>query len=183
MTFFCIVRAKFQFMFLRLSICLSFNSCGTHLPTFWIFPISRRWLETACWWLTLNCSASCFCESSSSSNACNSTSSYFLVCRVPSATSKSPILKRWNHSHVFCDGACGHKLLQVIGMIPQQFSSNENKKLMLSANAPYLVQISYETQQHNTMQTLFNQITLRVWHLLMYNKMAYNVKSLYFTLH
>jgi len=32
-----------------------------------------------------------------------------------------------------------HKFLQVIGMIPQQFSSNENKKLMLSANAPYLV--------------------------------------------
>jgi len=30
-----------------------------------------------------------------------------------------------------------HKLLQVIGMIPQQFSSNENKKLMLSTNPPW----------------------------------------------
>jgi hypothetical protein len=28
-----------------------------------------------------------------------------------------------------------HKLLEVINMIQQQFSSNENKKLMLSANA------------------------------------------------
>jgi len=46
--------SKISHVFLRLSICLLFNSCGTYLPTFWIFPISRRRLETACW-LTLNC--------------------------------------------------------------------------------------------------------------------------------
>ena len=146
------VSVEQNFTCFCLSICLSFNSCGTHLPTFRIFPISRRRLKTACW-LTLNCSASRLLKlflylSSSSSNACNSTSSYFLSgfpCSL-SATSKSPILKRWNHrSHVFCDGVCSHqKLLQVIDMLLQQFSSNEkiqNKKLliMLSANAPYWV--------------------------------------------
>ena len=37
---FLLYRSSKISMFLRLSICLSFNSCGTHLPTFWIFPIS-----------------------------------------------------------------------------------------------------------------------------------------------
>ena len=32
-----------------------------------------------------------------------------------------------------------HELLEVIGMIQQQFSSNENTKLMLSANANFLL--------------------------------------------
>ena len=45
--------------FLRFSICLSFSSCGTHLPLFWTFPISRSRLETV-GWLTSNCSAICF---------------------------------------------------------------------------------------------------------------------------
>ena len=50
-------------VFLHFSVCLSFNSRGTHL-VFWIFPISRSQLETVCW-LTPNCSASYFsvCES------------------------------------------------------------------------------------------------------------------------
>jgi len=50
-----------------------------------------------------------------------------------------------------------HKFLQVIGMIPQQFSSNENKKLMLSANAPYFtnfVILNTATQYYaNTFQS------------------------------
>ena len=138
------LSSKISHMFLRLSICLSFNSCGTHLPTFWIFLISRRRLETACW-LTLNCSASCFCvcESSSSSNVCNSTSSYFLD-GFPCLQHRN--LQFWNAETIvhtfFTMEYVHHKLLRVIGMIPQQFSSNENKKLMLSANAPYLVQMS-----------------------------------------
>ena len=55
--------SKMLHVFLRFSICLLFDSCGgTHVPVFWIFPISRSRsrLETACW-LTPNCSASCFC--------------------------------------------------------------------------------------------------------------------------
>ena len=62
------------------SICLSFNSRGTHLPVFWIFHISRGRSETTRR-LTSNCSASCFCicESSSSNNARSSTSSHFLA--------------------------------------------------------------------------------------------------------
>ena len=57
--------------FLHFSLRPSFNSCGTHLSVFWIFPISRSRLEIACW-LTPNCSAnySCVCVSSSSKNAC-----------------------------------------------------------------------------------------------------------------
>ena len=67
-------------VFLRFSICLSFNSCDTHLSVFWIFPISHSRLETACW-LTSNCSASCLrvCESSSFNNPFNFTSSIFLL--------------------------------------------------------------------------------------------------------
>ena len=89
-----------------------FNSCGTHLPLFWIFSISRSRLETACW-LMPNCWTSCFCVSESSSkNSCNSTSLNFLVilhvtCLPRCLVSKSPLLKRRKHrSHVSCDGAC-----------------------------------------------------------------------------
>jgi len=125
-------------------ICLSFNSCGTHLPTFWIFPISRRRLEIA-WWLTLNCSASyfCVCKSSSAMLAIPRLRTFW-VFRVPCLQHRN--LQFWNVETIihtfFTMKHVHHKLLQVIGMIPQQFSSNENKKLMLSANAPYLVQIS-----------------------------------------
>ena len=67
--------------FLCSPICLSFDSCGTHISVFWIFPISCGRLEIACW-LTPYCSASCFCvgESSSSNNACSFTSSNFFGC-------------------------------------------------------------------------------------------------------
>ena len=41
------------------SICLLFNSRGTHLPVSWSFPISRGRSETARW-VSANCSASCF---------------------------------------------------------------------------------------------------------------------------
>ena len=85
-----------------------------------------------------NFSACCFCvcESSSFNNACNSTFSNsfdgfphsvssFLSCVEITTfeTSKS------------YDGHVHHKLLEVIGMIWQQFSSNQNKKLMPSAIA------------------------------------------------
>ena len=92
---------------LRFSICPSFISCCVHLPVFWIFPISRGRLETACW-LTHNCSTSYFrvCESFSSNNACNSTCSNFLGCFPSCLMSKSPLLKCLNpRSHVSCDGA------------------------------------------------------------------------------
>ena len=56
--------------------------------------------------------------------------------------------------------AMGHvhqKLLKVICMIQQQFSSNENKKLMLSANA--LCSEKFRHIEHNTIHTLFQFIT------------------------
>ena len=58
-TSFCTERAKCH-IFLHFSVCLSFNSCGTHLPVFRIFPISLSRPETVCW-LKPNCSTSCFC--------------------------------------------------------------------------------------------------------------------------
>ena len=41
-------------VFLCFSIYLSFISCGTHLPVFWSFPISRSRLDIVCW-LTPHC--------------------------------------------------------------------------------------------------------------------------------
>ena len=53
-----------------------------------------------------------------------------------------------------------HKPIEVIGMIWQQFSSNENTKLMLSANALCSTEIStYWTQQYNSRYTLLQFIT------------------------
>ena len=88
------------FALFRFSISLSFNTCGTHLLVFWIFPIFRSRLETVCW-LTSNCSASCFCvcESSSSNSTCNSTSSNCLTAfHVPCL--QSGITTFWNFSHL-----------------------------------------------------------------------------------
>ena len=131
-------------IFLRFSIFLSFNSCSTHQPVFWIFPISCRRLETACW-LTPNCSASCVCvcESSSFNNACNSASSNFLsIFHVPCLQLRSHYF--WN-AETFVHTCLAtehihHKLLEVIDVILRQFST-------------------YWTQQHNTMQTLFQFVS------------------------
>ena len=84
-------------------------------------------MKTACW-LTPNCSASWFLclriifvqfhiFESFSSFPC------FL-----SATSKSPLFKRKTivHTNLAMKHVC-HKLLELIGMIQQQFSSNKNK--------------------------------------------------------
>jgi len=77
-----------------------------------------------------------------------------------------------------------HKLLQVIGMIPQQFSSNENKKINAvrecSLFGTNFVILNTAAQYYaNTFQSNhFARLTL-----VEYNKMAYNVKSLYFILH
>lgn len=53
------------------------------------------------------------------------------------------------------------KFLEAIDMmIQQQFSLNEHKELMLSANSYYLAQIrTYGTQQNIDIQTLFQFIT------------------------
>ena len=64
-------RGKFHWCFSLYHFL--FNSCGTQLPVFWIFPISHRQIEAA-----PSCCVSCFCvyESSSSNN---SSSSYFFL--------------------------------------------------------------------------------------------------------
>ena len=83
---------------------------GTHLPIFWILPISISWSEIARWQMP-NCSASCFVFVNHL-RACNSTSSNFLTvfripCLPPCLVSKSLLLKRRNyHPHVSYDGAC-----------------------------------------------------------------------------
>ena len=108
------------------------------------FPISRRQLKTVCW-ITPSCCESCFCvcKSFSSNSACNSTSSYLFL-----AVYHVPFLQHQNHHlwnaktivYMYLVMEHGHhKLLEVFIMIQQQFSSNESKKLMLSANALCLV--------------------------------------------
>ena len=61
-----------------------------------------------------------------------------------------------------------HKLFEVIGMIKQQFSSNQNKKLMLSANA--FVRYKFRHIEHNntTLCMHFSDLSLvYIWHLSM----------------
>lgn len=97
----------------NLNIFRTHNLSDDHLPdqpmTIWIFPIFRSRLKTACC-LTLDWLANyfCVCESSSSINVCNSTSSYFwrfstfLVCDT-----EVTILKCRNHrSHVSFHETC-----------------------------------------------------------------------------
>ena len=128
------------------SICLSFNSCGTHILVFWIFPNSRSRLKTA-HWLTTNCLASCFCvcKSSSSNNTCNSTSSIFgwffmfLDCNLEVITFKTSkpsftCILRWS-------------MFTVNGMIQQPFSSNENKKCCLRI---LFVRYNFRHLEYNT---------------------------------
>ena len=89
----------------RFSCCLSFGSCGTHFPTFWIFPMAFKRMETASR-VTFNWSASCYCvwASSSSNNACNSLSWNFFggLPRSSFPTLKLPLLNFLNHSK-HCD--------------------------------------------------------------------------------
>ena len=105
-------------------MCFCAFPCGTHLPIFWIFSISRSHshLETARL-LTPNCSACCFFQ---------------LFCVFPCsscAISKSLLWKAETIVHMYLEKEhVRHKLLEVIGMIRWQFSSNVNKKLMPSAN-------------------------------------------------
>ena len=134
--------SKMSGVFSRFSICLSYNSCGTHLLVFWIFLISSNWLEKACW-LTFNCSASyfCVCESSSSNNAFYSIPSIFW------RFSMFPVfflILCWSHHFwnaktivhtYFVIKHVHHKLLEVIDMIRQQFFFQSNQKLLLFANA------------------------------------------------
>ena len=95
-------------VFLRFSIFLSFNSCGTHLPVFRIFSNPRSRLETVCW-LTANCSASCVCFRIIFVQFLLAIPHLRNFLRFPyslSATSKLALLKRWNHrSLVSCNGA------------------------------------------------------------------------------
>ena len=57
---FCLA-SRIWHVFWRRSICLSFSSCGTHFPIFWIFPMACSRMEMAAW-ETPNCSASIFCD-------------------------------------------------------------------------------------------------------------------------
>ena len=131
--------SKMSLVFLRFSIYLSFDSRGTHLPVFWIFPIFRNLSKTARW-LSSNCSASCFsvCESSSINNACNLRMfwrfSTFLVFFLVLCQSHH----FWNaeiivHTYLVMEHV-HHNLLGVIAMIQRHFSSNKNRKLMPSVN-------------------------------------------------
>ena len=103
---------KMSRVFLRFFFSLSFNSCGTHLPVFWMFSVSCS-RSKATSRLTPNCSATCFCvyESSLSCNACNSTSWNYrkehgfpcsFVSNIVITTFETP--KR--SSQVYCDGEC-----------------------------------------------------------------------------
>ena len=110
--FFLYRASKMSHIFMRFYICLSFNSWGTHLLVFWIFPISRCRLETSCL-LTSNCSTSCFCACKIFIQQCLQFHIFeffvfFLVpCLCYCLVSKSRLLKRRNHrSHVSCDEAC-----------------------------------------------------------------------------
>ena len=60
-------------LFRRCPILISINLCGTHFPTFWIFPSAFKRLETVDL-STPSCSASCdvLCAGFSSSNSTNS---------------------------------------------------------------------------------------------------------------
>ena len=72
----------------------------------------------------------------------------------------SCLLKRQNHrSHV------RHKLLEVMGMIQQQFSSNEIKNVMLPLFVRY--KFRHIEQDNTTLRTHFSNLQLvHVWHLL-----------------
>ena len=85
----------------RRSTSLDSNSYETQFPCFWIIPMALRRFEMACW-VTPNDStnSSCVLHESSASNASNLESSKLFSFPPPcrSSTSKSPILKCWNHS-------------------------------------------------------------------------------------
>ena len=82
------------------STSLGFNSYGTKFPCFWIISMALRCFEMTCW-VTPNSSAnsSCAWHESSASNASNSESSkmFSFPPQCQSLTSKSPLLKHWNH--------------------------------------------------------------------------------------
>ena len=101
--------SKISQMVFRFSICLSFNTFGTHFPDFCIFPIALKRSEIVCC-ATFNISAICFWlkVGSSSNIVCNSMSSNFFggLPRSSFLTSKSPSLNRRNHLlHVASDRA------------------------------------------------------------------------------
>ena len=161
-----------------------FAPCSTHVVTYlvvlWIFPISRSRLKKV-YWLPPNCTASCFCvcESSSSNNACNSTSSIFLavfhVFWLPSClVSKSPLFKRRNHrSHVFCVGASS----------PWASRSNRyDSSTVWTVCSSRMLFVRYKFQhiEHNNTSPRIhfpNLSLVRVWRLLKTTKWR-SVKSL-----
>ena len=110
----------------RLSMSLSFNSYGTHFPSFWIFSIACKRLEIVPW-STPNAFANCFrvWVESLSSNACNSASLNFFggFRRSLLLRSKSPLLKRQtNLCTVFLMKHGHHKLSQEYDDFKQRFS-------------------------------------------------------------
>ena len=134
MTFFCIVRAKFYMCF-----CASPSlSCSIHVApicrlseSFPSLVIGNSLLTNAqllcelflCLWII-------FIQQCLQFHifVLFGRFSVFLVCNIEISnfeTLKSSFTRFFAMEHVH------HKLLQVIGVIPQQFSSNENKKLML----------------------------------------------------
>lgn len=132
------LSSSISHMVFGFSCCLSFSSCKTYFPPFWIIPMAFKRMETA-FCLTLNWSASsCWIWISSSSNkACKWLSSNFLLMShaLRFFTLKSPIFNFLNHpKHCILPRACSLKLQQAFDVILQQFSSNANKKLMLSAD-------------------------------------------------
>ena len=103
-------------VFFGFSCSLSFSSCETHFPTFWIFPMTFKHMVTPSR-VTFNWSASCCCvwPSSSTNNAYNSASSnsFSGLPRSSFLTSNSPLLNFLNHSKP-CDlpRACHRNLRQ-----------------------------------------------------------------------
>jgi len=108
-----------------------------HLLTFWIFSISHKRLETACWLTQLTNSIALRVvfvfvnHLHPAMLAIPRLRTFWAVFSVPCLQHRN--LQFWNVETIvhtfFAMEHVHHKLLQVIGMIPQQFSSNENKKI------------------------------------------------------
>jgi len=114
------------------------TSCGTHLSSFWTFPIVRKRTEMACW-VTPSCSANYFsvCAEFISSNACNSFNlSIFwgrsaVRLRGSSSKLKSPWRNFWYHLlYVVWLIAFSRYVAQIISMASAAFFFRWNAKWM-----------------------------------------------------
>ena len=156
MTFFCTWRAAFCKWFFGFPAVFHSVHVEPIFPSSGSFPwISNIWRRLLVF--TFNWSASCcwVWASSSSNNACNSLSSNFFggFPRSSFLTSKSPLLNFLNTQTVIYQEHAHRKLRQAFDAILQQFSSNGNRKSMLSANRSFQA-------QNSTCSTLLQTVLL-----------------------